>query len=138
MNQIFDKLFEGIEQTIEPNPVWADAWSGRKMITSSVIPDVLGCTNQLVILKPGKKAKCIVPNGRKMVFLGTILGTILIYQHVPNFSLNLRTCAVNKVWEDIFDFYFMDKPSLGHMLTKEELRNIITYSNPLTVIEETC
>ena len=134
MDIVFDKLFDSIENTIVPNAVWADSWSGRKMISSAVIPEVVGCTSHLVKLKPGEKAKCVVTNGRKMVFLGTILGVIMVYQHIPNSSEKLRTCAPDKLWEDIFDFYFIDKPSLGHMLTHEELLAIMEYSSPLVTV----
>lgn len=128
MSTIFDTLFSSIEDTIEAHPVWEAAWSGRKIISTCVVEDVVGCTKQIVKLDPGRQAKCIASNRRKFIFLGTQSGTIALYQHIPDSSDKIRACASLNTWVTIDNHYYMTPPSLTHILTEEELKILTEYA----------
>lgn len=142
MDVLFDNLFKNIKEIIIPNPVWADAWSGRSVISSSVISDVPNCNDCLVNVKTGEQVKCFSTNGRKMVFIGTRYGAFLIYQHYPDKSEKLRVAADVKVWDDLYEYNqqrcvdSVRKPSLKYFLSRDDLVGIILYT-AIDILETT-
>lgn len=129
MNVIFDKLFSSIDKVIIAHPIWELAWSGRKIISSCVIEDIVDCNNHLVKLKPNEFVKCISSNKRKFIFLGSETGTICLYQHIPDNSEKIRSCAPSVVWDKIEKYYSMRIPSLTHFIDQEEISIIIEYTD---------
>ena len=131
METTFNNLFDNINNLLEPSPASADDWSGRDKLSQLVIPGIINATKELIDLKQGQKAKCLVSNGRKIIFLGSDAGTVMVYQHFPDKSEKLRVCACDKFWEQLFCIYFTIKPTLKHNLNGEELSNILEYTRAL-------
>lgn len=124
----FNKKFINISNSITPDPLWSNAWSGRKLISAPVDPTVIEGTKHLVQLEHTQTAKCIA-KGRRIIFLGSKYGVIMVYQHIPDSSDKLRVCASEVVWDDFCSEYCCFKPSLTHFIDEEELVNIFEYCN---------
>jgi hypothetical protein len=80
---LFDNKFNSITSVVEFNPDWNNG-TGYFDASVQLIGD--GEPEIAVVLEPGKMAKCISPNNRKMIFVGTPLGTCVVFQRYSGSS----------------------------------------------------
>jgi hypothetical protein len=80
---LFDNKFDSIEKVIEFNHEW-DSGTGYFYAAVETIGN--GEQEIAVSLKPGEMAKCTSQDGRKMIFVGTPLGTCVVFQRYSNDS----------------------------------------------------
>jgi hypothetical protein len=87
---LFNNKFDSITNVVEFNPKWIN---GTGFFDAAV--ETIGNSEQeiAVSLKPGEMAKCTSPGGRKMIFVGTDLGTCVVYQR---YSDTYDTIVVNQ------------------------------------------
>lgn len=69
---LFNQLYNSLEQEIPYNEAWANSTG------------YLDYAPDHVHLLPGQAAKSICPNGRKIVFIGSKTGTIVVFQRYSN------------------------------------------------------
>jgi hypothetical protein len=74
---LFDKKFNSITNVVEFNNEW-NSDTGYFYTAVEIIGD--GKPEIAVSLKHGEMAKCTSQDGRKMIFVGTDLGTCLVFQ----------------------------------------------------------
>jgi hypothetical protein len=85
---LFDKKYDSITTVIEFNPEWSN---GTKYFDAAVEMKCDGKPEIAVSLKPGEMAKCVSKDGQKMIFVGTDLGTCVVFQRYRNTSHVLIT-----------------------------------------------
>jgi hypothetical protein len=85
---LFDNKFNSITSVVEFNPDWNN---GTGYFDASVQLIENGEPEIAVSFKPGEMAKSISPNNRKMIFVGTDLGTCVVFQRYSNDSGTLVT-----------------------------------------------
>jgi hypothetical protein len=96
---LFDNKFNSITNVVEFNSKWSNGrgyfnanWNNYRLYFNAAVEAIddseLGIA---LILKPGVMAKCISPDDRKMIFVGTDLGTCLVFQKYSGSSDTLIT-----------------------------------------------
>jgi hypothetical protein len=85
---LFDNKFNSITTVIEFNPEWSN---GTKYFDAAVEMKCNGEPEIAVSLKPGEMAKCTSQDGHKMIFVGTDLGTCVVFQRYRSTSHVLIT-----------------------------------------------
>jgi hypothetical protein len=85
---LFDNKFNSITNVVEFNNEWNNG-TGYFDASVQLIGD--GEPEIAVVLESGEMAKCISPNDRKMIFVGTPLGTCVVFQRYSGSSEVLVT-----------------------------------------------
>jgi hypothetical protein len=74
---LFNNRFDSITNVVEFNPVW---YSDEGYFDAAVNLMEDGEQEIAVMLEPGEMAKCISSDHQKMIFVGTDLGTCVVFQ----------------------------------------------------------
>jgi hypothetical protein len=88
---LFYNKFNSITKVIEFDPRWNND-TGYFDLAVEMKGD--GGPEIVISLKPGEMAKCVSPDDRKMIFVGTDLGTCVVFQRYSGDSSILVTNQV--------------------------------------------
>lgn len=103
----FLKMFDYVDQVIEPNAAWVN---GYGIPVHAVNPERRPGNVKLL---PGNKAKCTLTDRRRIIFIGTEMGVLAVFEMRPAGSLQNRilyTAAPDLMETGLIKMSDMDNP----------------------------